>query len=128
MFYLQHPSNVLHIVDMLVHIQITPLGLKIRNQDSCYLLVYVYGALSCSICFWSLVAKFTFKFEFTYFALLSNFEIFSGTSSWIACFSITQGEISALTSSGIFERRLLFSFIITQVLFEIEVVSTVRSS
>jgi hypothetical protein len=68
--------------------------------------------------------KFTFKFEFTYFALLSNLEIFSGTSSWIACFSINQGEISAMTSSGIFERRLVFWFIITQVLFQVEVVST----
>lgn len=54
-----------------------------------------------------------------YLALLSNLTIFSRTSSVIACFSINQGAISALTSSGIFERRLVFRFIITQVLFHV---------
>lgn len=63
--------------------------------------------------------EYTLKFEFLYFALLSNFSIFSGESSLIACFSINHGEISALTSSGIFESRLVCWFIITHVLFHI---------
>ena len=62
---------------------------------------------------------FTFKLESIFLALLSNLTIFSGQSFLIACLSMNQGDISALTSSGIFERRLVSWFIITQVLFHI---------
>lgn len=59
---------------------------------------------------------FTCKPELTYRALSSNLPIFSGESSLMASFLMNQGEISALTSSGIFDRRRVFLFIITHVL------------
>lgn len=62
----------------------------------------------------------TFSLLFMYFTVLSSFLIVSGVFSWIAFFSINQGEISALTSSGILERRLVFWFIITQVLSHLQ--------
>ena len=85
-------------------------GYKVESR-----IVSLYS-FSHSIGYWSIIVKFNFKFELTYFALSLNLTIFSGTSFLIACFSINQGEISSLTSSDIFESRLVCSFIITQVL------------
>lgn len=114
-YYLKHPPYVLHIVYMVVHVQITSLGLENCNSQHMIILLWnVYNKvmkLSCLL--------FTYKLESIYLALLSNLAIFSRQSSLIACLSMNQGDISALTSSGIFERRLVSWFIITQVLFHI---------
>ena len=86
---------------MVVHVQITSLGLENCNSQHMIILLWnVYNnvmKLSCLL--------FTYKLESIYLALLSNLTIFSGQSSLIACLSMNQGDISALTSSGIFERR-----------------------
>lgn len=66
------------------------------NFDLTEFIIYIYIYIMC-----------TFKFDLTYFALSFNFSIFSGVSSLMACFIINQGEISALTSSGIFESLLV---------------------
>ena len=115
-FYLKHPPNILDIVDMLVHIQITPFWLP-----------EIKPSISKIIFPWEeeiRVIGLTCKPEMIYFALSSNFSIFSGMSSLIACCSMNHGEISALTSSGIFDRRLVCWFIITHVLNDQEILST----
>jgi hypothetical protein len=104
---------------MVIHVQIASLGLRIgKNFNGQLLLLESYGILG-KIKVLKFCCLFTFKLEFLYLALLSNLMIFSGHSSLIACFSMNQGDISALTSSGIFESRLVCWFIITQVLFHV---------
>lgn len=105
-FYLQHPTNVFHIIYMMIHVQITSLWLQKVEKRS----------VSTSLDISMKLLKITFKFERTYLAVSSNFCILVGFSSLMACLLMNHGEISALTSSGIFDRRLVCWFIITHVL------------
>lgn len=91
-------------------------GCKLYGEITTY--IYIVSKLvEAEQSFYNCTILGTFKSELTYLALSSNLTILSGASSLIACFSINQGAISSLTSSGIFDSRLVCSFIITQVLF-----------
>lgn len=106
--YLKHPSHVLYVVDMVVHVQVVPFWLHKTMDDEL--------RQNCNALLMRGERLPTFKLELTYFALSSSLSIFSRASSWTALVSVNHGEISSLTSSGILESRLVCWFIITQVL------------
>ncbi len=147
--YLHHPPNVLHIVNMLVHVQIISswlqerqLARRIRDEMAIVLVPLKRFTLKGYLYFdqyeskhphWVRLQKKKFigkmgKIESCVHTVnpeqtscaesLPSFLIFCVTKSLLSIAERSRkcGEISPRTSLGIFEKRLVFLFIITHVL------------
>lgn len=121
--YLQNPSNIFDIVDMLISIHVAPSRLyqdqtclvKVTQASQLYVCVFNIVFFREYICLISLTAK---PEEMIWAVSSLSFSIFSESicAVGIANLLMQKGRTSALTCSGILDNLLVSMFIITHLL------------